>query len=112
MSADPEDLHPPQITVATRLSEYLRGGGIITPFITLVIAFLAGGLVVLITGHDPIATYKAIFDGTGLNWLFPWTSARSSSCTGGSWRSATPAAGCCWSRWRWRRSGRFRIACS
>ena len=28
----------------------------------------------LITGHDPFATYKAIFDGTGLNWLFPWTS--------------------------------------
>ena len=26
-------------------------------------------------GHDPIATYKAIFDGTGLNWFFPWTSA-------------------------------------
>ena len=33
------------------------------------------GLVVLITGHDPIATYKAIFNGTGLNWLFPWISS-------------------------------------
>ena len=29
----------------------------------------------LFTGHDPIATYKAIFDGTGLNWFFPWISA-------------------------------------
>ena len=29
---------------------------------------------VLITGHDPIATYKAIFKGTGLNWFFPWIS--------------------------------------
>ena len=27
----------------------------------------------LVTGHDPLSTYKAIFDGTGLNWLFPWT---------------------------------------
>jgi general nucleoside transport system permease protein len=33
------------------------------------------GLVVLITGHNPISTYKAIFDGTGLNYLLPWTSS-------------------------------------
>ena len=26
---------------------------------------------VLITGHDPIATYKAIFEGTGLNYFLP-----------------------------------------
>ena len=26
----------------------------------------------LITGNDPIATYEAIFEGTGLQWLFPW----------------------------------------
>ena len=61
--------------VAARLSTYLRGGGVITPLMTVLVAFLVGGLVVLVTGHDPIATYKAIFDGTGLNWLFPWTSA-------------------------------------
>jgi general nucleoside transport system permease protein len=30
--------------------------------------------VVLITGHNPLTTYNAIFNGTGLNWLFPWTS--------------------------------------
>src|SRR5215475_13362137 len=64
---------PPDATVAARLATYLRGGGIITPLITLLIAFIVGGLVVLITGHDPLSTYKAIFDGTGLNWLFPWT---------------------------------------
>jgi len=74
MSAPDEEL-PPQATVAARLSTYLRGGGIVTPLITVVFAFLVGGLVVLLTGHDPIATYKAIFDGTGLNWIFPWTSA-------------------------------------
>jgi general nucleoside transport system permease protein len=66
---------PPDATVAARLATYLRGGGIITPFITVIVAFLAGGLVVLITGHDPINTYKAIFDGTGLNWFFPWISS-------------------------------------
>ena len=32
-----------------------------------------GGLVVLVTtGKNPIETYKAIFEGSGLNWLFPW----------------------------------------
>jgi general nucleoside transport system permease protein len=71
MTISDEEL-PPNATVAARLATYLRGGGIITPFITLVLAFIVGGLVVLITGHNPLSTYKAIFDGTGLNWLFPW----------------------------------------
>jgi general nucleoside transport system permease protein len=61
------------VTVAGRLSTYLRGGGIVTPIITVLFAFFIGGLVVLVTGHNPIDTYKAIFDGTGLQWLFPWT---------------------------------------
>jgi general nucleoside transport system permease protein len=63
------------ITVAGRLSGYLRGGGVITPLLTVILAFFVAGLVVLITGHNPISTYKAIFDGTGLTWLLPWTSS-------------------------------------
>jgi len=62
-------------TVAGRLSGYLRGGGIITPFLTALLAFAIGGLVVALTGKDPFATYRAIFDGTGLNWFFPWLAA-------------------------------------
>jgi simple sugar transport system permease protein len=31
---------------------------------------LAGGLVVLATGHDPLKTYKAVWEGSGLNWFF------------------------------------------
>jgi ABC-type uncharacterized transport system permease subunit len=61
------------VTVAGRLSTYLRGGGIVTPIITVLLAFFVGGLVVLFTGHNPFSTYRAIFDGSGLNWLFPWT---------------------------------------
>jgi simple sugar transport system permease protein len=53
----------------------VRGGGVITPLITVLVAFFVAGLVVLITGHDPISTYKAIFDGTGLSWLLPWTNS-------------------------------------
>jgi ABC-type uncharacterized transport system permease subunit len=63
------------LTVAGRLSEYLRGGGVITPLLTAIFAFLIAGLVVLVTGHDPISTYKAIFNGSGLNWVLPWTSS-------------------------------------
>ena len=63
------------LTVAGRLAGYVRGGGIITPVITALLAFVIGGLVVALTGKDPIATYKAIFDGTGLNWFFPWISS-------------------------------------
>jgi general nucleoside transport system permease protein len=60
------------VTVAARLSTYLRGGGIVTPIITVLLAFFVGGLVVLLTGHNPFSTYRAIFEGSGLNWLFPW----------------------------------------
>jgi ABC-type uncharacterized transport system permease subunit len=66
---------PPSLTVASKLSGYLRAGGIITPLLTAVIAFFIGGLVVAITGSNPFTTYKAIFEGSGLNWLFPWISA-------------------------------------
>jgi ABC-type uncharacterized transport system permease subunit len=71
LSAEPDVGAP--VTVAGRLSNYLRGGGIITPLITVIFAFFVGGLVVLATGGNPFETYKAIFNGTGLNWLFPWT---------------------------------------
>jgi simple sugar transport system permease protein len=59
-------------TPASRLAAYIRGGGVIVPLLTALLAFFIGGLVVLITGNDPIATYKAIFEGTGFQWLFPW----------------------------------------
>ena len=71
MSTEPEAA--PQ-TVAGRLSTYLRGGGVITPFLTVLFAFFVAALVVLFTGGNPIETFEAIFKGTGLNWLFPWTS--------------------------------------
>ena len=55
--SDAADELPPDATVAARLATYLRGGGFITPLITVLVAFLAGGLVVLLTGHNPIETY-------------------------------------------------------
>jgi simple sugar transport system permease protein len=57
-------------SVAERLAFYQRAGGIVTPLITVILAFLAGGLVVLATGHNPLTTYKGIWNGTGLQWFF------------------------------------------
>jgi simple sugar transport system permease protein len=70
---DPIAPAPGTTTTVSRLTGTLRAGGLIAPVITVLVAFLAGGIVVLATGHNPIDTYKAIFDGTGLQWLFPWT---------------------------------------
>jgi ABC-type uncharacterized transport system permease subunit len=60
-------------SVAARLALWQRAGGIATPVMTAVIAFFIGGLVILgTTGKNPLSTYKGIFQGTGLEWLFPW----------------------------------------
>jgi ABC-type uncharacterized transport system permease subunit len=67
---EPDDV---AATPASRLGGYLRGGGVFVPLLTTLLAFLVGGLVMLVTGSDPIATYKAIWEGTGLQWIFPWT---------------------------------------
>src|SRR6266700_7516416 len=59
-------------SVAARLALWQRSGGVITPILTALIAFLIGGLVVFATtGKNPLNTYKAIFKGTGLSWLSP-----------------------------------------
>ncbi len=57
-------------SVAARLAGYQRVGGILIPILTAFFAFFVGGLVVLATGENPLSTYRAIFDGTGLNWFF------------------------------------------
>jgi simple sugar transport system permease protein len=49
-----------------------RLGGIATPVAATVLAFLIGGAIVAIDGTNPVTAYKAIFEGTGLNWFFPW----------------------------------------
>ncbi len=51
-----------------------KAGGFYTSLATTVFAFLIGGVVVAATGHNPLSTYKGIFNGTGLNWFFPWVS--------------------------------------
>jgi simple sugar transport system permease protein len=72
--ADPNQLGAP--SPAQRLALWQKAGGVVTPILTAVIAFAIGGLVVLITtGKNPLSTYRGIFNGTGLNWFFPWISS-------------------------------------
>ena len=59
-------------TLTGRLALYQRAGGVVTPVVTTLVAFLIGGLVVLATGRNPIPVYRGIFDGTGLPWLTHW----------------------------------------
>lgn len=61
---------------ASRIRElfFAHSGGFATSLITTLLAFFVGGLVVLATGRNPLAVYKGIFNGTGLNWFFPWIS--------------------------------------
>jgi ABC-type uncharacterized transport system permease subunit len=47
-----------------------RIGGILVPLGATILAFFVGGVVVAATGHNPLGTYQAIFEGTGLN--YPW----------------------------------------
>jgi ABC-type uncharacterized transport system permease subunit len=72
--SDPGGLGPEtRLTLSERYDVAARTEGILAPVLTALLAFFVGGLVVLLTtGKNPIDTYKAIFDGTGLNWLFPW----------------------------------------
>jgi simple sugar transport system permease protein len=71
-------------TVAARFALYQRAGGVVTPLLTALVAFLAAGIVVAATGHNPLSTYKAIFNGTGLNWLFPWVTGQARSDAAGN----------------------------
>jgi len=57
-------------SVAARLALWQRAGGVVVPLLTTVLAFLIGGLVVLVTsGKNPLTTYQAIFEGAGLDWF-------------------------------------------
>ena len=53
----------------------------LAPILTTLLAFFIGGLVVLVTtGKNPIATYRAIFEGAGWSWFFEVGSYRRSAC--------------------------------
>ena len=75
LSQPPEPPPEQPATFLGRLALAQRAGGVVAPLVTVAIAFVMGGLVVLATtGKNPLRTYQAIFEGSGLNWFFqlPW----------------------------------------
>ena len=73
---DPSGLGPEvKQSILDRYDVAQKAGGLAAPVLTALLAFFVGGLVVLITtGKNPLATYRAIFEGAGFNWFFPWVS--------------------------------------
>ncbi len=61
-------------SVTARLELLQRAGGIVIPIVTTVFAFAMAMVVIAATGHNPFTAFKGIFNGTGLNWFFPWVS--------------------------------------
>jgi general nucleoside transport system permease protein len=59
-------------SVAARMAVMQRAGGVVMPVVTTLFAFAMAMIVVAVTGHNPFTAFRGIFDGTGLNWLFPW----------------------------------------
>jgi general nucleoside transport system permease protein len=70
---DPSGMPEVRQSVLGRYDLAQKAGGLIAPVLTAVLAFFVGGLVVFATtGKNPLTTYRAIFDGAGFNWFFPW----------------------------------------
>jgi simple sugar transport system permease protein len=61
-----------QTSIVDRYGYAQRVGGLLAPVLTVLVAFLVGGLVIVLTGHAPWSVYQAIFRGAGLDWFLPW----------------------------------------
>lgn len=72
--APPAPDQPPPGSVSGLQTFYDRAGGVLIPIAAALLAFIIGGIVVLITEKSisaPFEAYKAIFLGTGLTWFIP-----------------------------------------
>ena len=75
----PGSLPPDEPGALERYAILQKAGGVIAPLVTLVLAFVISGLVVFTTTKsigDTLETYRAIFEGAGLNWFLPWETCR------------------------------------
>jgi simple sugar transport system permease protein len=60
-------------SLTARLSLHQRAGGLVVPLLTTLLAFVVAGIVVLVTtGKNPLPIFRGILDGTGLLWLVHW----------------------------------------
>ena len=69
----PDDTPPQVQSAAERYWILQKAGGLVAPLLTVLLAFLVSGFVVLLTTGsigDTLETYRAIFRGSGLSWFF------------------------------------------
>ena len=83
----PEPAGPEGESLAERYWLLQKAGGLVAPLLTVLLAFLISGVVVLLTTgsvSDTLETYRAIFRGSGLSWFIevgnnsiglPWSDA-------------------------------------
>ena len=57
-------------TTAGRYQVMQKLGGVVPAVLTGILAFLMGGVVIAISGHNPIDAYRGILDGAGINWFW------------------------------------------
>jgi ABC-type uncharacterized transport system permease subunit len=76
VSVTPPARPPEEEVYPLRAGIYERAGGFLIPLAATVLAFLIGGLVVLVTGHNPVTAYRAIFEGAGFNWPYLWVTGQ------------------------------------
>ena len=72
-SPSPEQAAAGPSTFAASLALKQRAGGIVVPILTVILAFVMGGVVVAATQHSvhkALLAYRDIFNGAGLNWVF------------------------------------------
>jgi simple sugar transport system permease protein len=80
--SQPAPLPPPEPGSESALGRYFllqKAGGLVAPLVTTLLAFLLSGLVVFATTKslgDTVQTYRAIFEGAGLDWFLPWETCR------------------------------------
>ena len=85
LNAEADESSGAAATSPAALTAFRRGlSGVLVPILTTVLAFIAAGLIVLATGHNPISTYTSIFNGTGLNWVFPWVTGSERATAAGN----------------------------
>jgi len=78
----PAPLPPPEPGSESALGRYFllqKAGGVVAPLVTTLLAFVLSGVVVFATTKslgDTVQTYRAIFEGAGLDWFLPWETCR------------------------------------
>jgi simple sugar transport system permease protein len=59
----------------TGATSFLAGRSrLLSQLLSVFAALAVTAMIIAVTGHDPLSTFQAIFEGSGLNWLLPWTS--------------------------------------